>query len=129
LVNRTPLPYEPPRAALRACAEGLYPAEAAAELLISHASWLCRDDFRNGFVDAGTSITDGTTLMAAIDWPAAITALDEGGLPYAGQFAEDVTGPVGGQATGPGRQIGAHQDQSVAARSSSTDCPVSARPY
>jgi len=27
---------------------------------------------------------DGTTLMAAIDWPAAITTLDEGGLPASG---------------------------------------------
>jgi hypothetical protein len=35
-------------------------------------------------VDVGTSITDGTTLMAAIGWPAAITALDEGGLPASG---------------------------------------------
>jgi hypothetical protein len=44
---------------------------------------LCRD-FRDGFVDVGTSITDGNTAMAAIDWPAAITALDEGGLPASG---------------------------------------------
>lgn len=35
-------------------------------------------------MDVGTSITDGTALMAAIDWPAAITALDEGGLPASG---------------------------------------------
>jgi hypothetical protein len=83
--NGTPPPDEPPlAAALRACAHGLYPAEAAAEFLISHASWLCRDEFRNGFADVGTSITDGTTLMAAIDWSAAITALDEGGLPASG---------------------------------------------
>jgi hypothetical protein len=33
-------------------------------------------------VDIGTSITDGITAMAAIDWPAAIT--DEGGLPASG---------------------------------------------
>lgn len=84
-MNRTPPSDEPPlAAALRARAGGLYPAEAAADLLISHASWLCRDDFRDGFVDVGTSITDGTTLMAAIDWPAAITALDEGSLPASG---------------------------------------------
>jgi hypothetical protein len=64
----TPPRGKPPlAAALRACAGGLYPAEAAAELLISHASWLCRDDFRDGFVDVGTSIADGTTLMAAVD--------------------------------------------------------------
>jgi hypothetical protein len=49
-----------------------------------HPSWLCRDDFRNRFVNVGTSITDGTTLMAAIGWPAAITALHEGGLPSSG---------------------------------------------
>jgi hypothetical protein len=84
-MNRTPLPDEPPLAvALRACADGFYPAEAAAELLICHASWLCRDDFRDGYVDVGTSITDGITTMAAIDWPAAITALDNGGLPSSG---------------------------------------------
>jgi hypothetical protein len=79
--NGTPLPDEPPLAgALPACADGLYPAE----LLIRHSSWLCRDDFRDGFVGVGTSITDGTTLMAAIDWLAAITALNEGGLPVSG---------------------------------------------
>jgi hypothetical protein len=84
-MTRTPPPDDPPlAAALRACDAGFYPAEAAAELLISHASWLCRDDFRNGFVDTGTSVTDGTTLMASIDWPATITALDEGGLPNSG---------------------------------------------
>lgn len=43
-MNRTPQPDDPPLAApLRACAAGFYPAEAAAELLIAHASWLCRD--------------------------------------------------------------------------------------
>ncbi len=87
--NGTPPRDEPPLATALcacacACADGPYPAEAAAELLISHASWLCRDDFRDGYVDIGTSITDGTTAMAAIDWPAAITALDEGGLPASG---------------------------------------------
>jgi hypothetical protein len=81
-MTRTPPPDEPALAdALRACASGFYPAEAVAEFLISHASWLCRDD---AFVDVGTSLTDGTTLMAAIDWPTAITALDEGSLPASG---------------------------------------------
>ena len=32
----------------------------------------------------GTSITDGTTLMAWIDWDAAITALHDGQLPACG---------------------------------------------
>jgi len=44
-------------AALRACAVGLYPFEA------------------------GTSISDGTTLMADIGWDAVITALNSGELP------------------------------------------------
>ena len=65
-------------AALRACADGFHPAEAAVELLVCSAPWLHRDDFRNGYVHVGTS---GITLMAAIDWPAAIAALDHGGLP------------------------------------------------
>jgi len=68
-------------AALRACARGLYPAEAGIELLINHATWLRRDDFRDRFIYHGTSITDGLTKLAEIDWPAAITALDYGDLP------------------------------------------------
>jgi hypothetical protein len=83
--NRTPPPDGPPlAAALRACAGGLYPAEAAAELLIAHASWLCRDDFRDGYMSIGISITDGITAMAASAWPGAIAALDTGGPPCSG---------------------------------------------
>jgi hypothetical protein len=63
---------------------GFYPVEAVAELLICHASWLYRDDFCDGYVDVGTSITDGITTMAVIDWPTAIAALDNGGLPCSG---------------------------------------------
>lgn len=81
-MNRTPPPDDPPlTAALRTCASGFYPAEAAAELLICHATWLCRDDFCDGYVDVGTSINDGITTMAVIDWPAAIAALTTGCLP------------------------------------------------
>ena len=32
--------------ALRACASGIYAAEAATGMLIAHATWLDRDDFR-----------------------------------------------------------------------------------
>jgi hypothetical protein len=71
-------------AALRACASGFYPAEASTELLISHGSFLHRSDFTGRFIDTGTSITDGVTTMANIDWPAAITALDTGNLPCSG---------------------------------------------
>ena len=67
-------------AALRACAAGLYPAEAGVELLISHDCFLHRPDFA-GFIHTGTSITDGTPPMAGIDWAAAITALHAGQLP------------------------------------------------
>ena len=70
-------------AALRAHAAGLYPAEAGIELLISHDCFLHRDDFA-GFVHTATSITDGTTPMAQIDWDAAITALRAGQLPASG---------------------------------------------
>ena len=71
-------------AALRACAAGLYPLEAGTGLLIANATFLHRDDFTSRFVSAGTSINDGTTLMAAIDWDAAIVALHAGELPCSG---------------------------------------------
>jgi hypothetical protein len=70
-------------AALRAGAAGYYPAEAGTELLIRHDCFLHRCDFA-GFVHAGTSITDGVTEMAQIDWDAAISALHAGQLPVSG---------------------------------------------
>lgn len=80
-MDRTLPPDDPPlAAALRACADGFYPAEAAAELIICHATWLGREDFRDGYVHLGT----GPTTMAAIDWPTAIAAIDSGGLPCSG---------------------------------------------
>ena len=71
-------------AALRACAAGLYPLEAGTALLIANGTFLRRDDFTSRFIQHGTSISDGTTLMAAIDWDAAITALHAGELPCSG---------------------------------------------
>jgi hypothetical protein len=68
-------------AALRNCAAGLLPLEAGTELLISNGTFLHRDDFTNRFITCGTS---SGTPMAAIDWDAAITALDTGGLPCSG---------------------------------------------
>ena len=70
-------------AALRAHAAGLYPEEAGTELLIRHGGILHRHDF-SAFVHAGTSISDGTTLMAWIDWDAALSALHGGQLPVCG---------------------------------------------
>lgn len=62
--------------ALRAAASGLYALVAATGLIIAQQSWLGRVDFAR-FVhqDAG---------IAAIDWEAAIAALDAGELPSSG---------------------------------------------
>lgn len=73
-------PREPGLAsAVRAGAAGLYSLEAACDLVIS-AGWLHRDDF-NCFVSTVTSITDGVTELAHIDWQAAISSRDAGLLP------------------------------------------------
>jgi 8-oxo-dGTP diphosphatase len=69
----------PLAAGLRAHARGLYPAEAAAELLIDHGVWLRRDDLTARFVQHAQSPSH--TDMVIIDWPAVITALDTGDLP------------------------------------------------
>lgn len=69
-------------AALRAHAQGLYCLEAAVELLINHASWVRRDDFRR-FVRTAHALIDGTP-MAPVDWPETIAALDRGRLPCSG---------------------------------------------
>ena len=71
-------------AALRACANGIYPLEAGTELLIASGAFLHRHDFTSRFIEHGTSISDGTTPMADIDWEAAIIALHAGGLPCSG---------------------------------------------
>ena len=54
------------------------------ELLIRHGGFLHRDDFTS-FVSTGTSISDGTTLMAWIDWHAALSALHHGSCPPAAE--------------------------------------------
>jgi hypothetical protein len=71
-------------AALRACAAGLNPLEAGVALLTVNGTFLHRPDFTSRFITIATSISDGTTPMAAIDWDAAITALHAGGLPCSG---------------------------------------------
>jgi hypothetical protein len=70
--------------ALRACAAGIYPAEAGVGLLTGHDTWLHRRDFTGPFVHTGVSLTDRITAMAEVDWAAAITALDAGDLPCSG---------------------------------------------
>jgi hypothetical protein len=69
---------------LRACAAGLYPLEAGVALLTAEGTFLQRDDFTSRFIEHGTSIKDGTTPMAAIDWDAAATALHAGEIPCSG---------------------------------------------
>jgi hypothetical protein len=70
--------------ALHACAAGLYSLEAGVALLTAEGTFLRRDDFTSRFITTGTSISDGTTPMAAIDWDAAITALQTGEIPCSG---------------------------------------------
>jgi hypothetical protein len=71
-------------AALRACAAGFYPLEAGVALLAANGTFLHRPDFTGCFITTGTSISDGATLMAGVDWDAAITALHAGELPCSG---------------------------------------------
>jgi hypothetical protein len=50
-MNGILLPDEPPLATpLRACADGFYPAEATAELLIGHASCTCGEVLVNRYL-------------------------------------------------------------------------------
>ena len=70
--------------ALRAGACGIYPLEAGTGLLTDCGSWLHRDDFTSRFITTGTSISDGVTLLASIDWEAAVAALHAGELPASG---------------------------------------------
>ena len=73
-------PREPGLAgAVHAGAAGLYSLEAACDLVIS-AGWLHRDDF-TCFVSTVTSITDGATELAHIDWQSVISSRDAGLLP------------------------------------------------
>lgn len=65
--------------AVRAGAAGLYSLEAACDLIIG-TGWLHRDDF-SSFVSTVTSITDGVTELAHIDWQALIDSRDAGLLP------------------------------------------------
>src|ERR1039457_2190753 len=70
--------------ALRAGARGIHPLEAGTGLLIECGSWLHRDDFTSRFITAGTSISDGVTLLASLDWETAVTAFHAGELPASG---------------------------------------------
>jgi hypothetical protein len=70
--------------ALQACAAGILTAEAGTGLLIASGALLHRGDFTERFIHHGTSASEGATAMAAINWDAAITALNAGELPCSG---------------------------------------------
>lgn len=70
-------------AALRAHAAGVYSLQAAADLLISHATWLHRRDFTIPFIDTSCGPCPDTEL-SYVNWEAAVTALDTGNLPCSG---------------------------------------------
>jgi hypothetical protein len=61
----------------------LFSTEAAVELLIGHGSWLYREDFLEIAAEFGPGIAGGT-VMAAVDWEAAVAALEAGRLPCSG---------------------------------------------
>ena len=67
-------------AGLRSHARGLLAAEAAIELLVGHRLWLRRTDFIDDYVETVSTLR-GDIPMACVNWPAAITALDNGSLP------------------------------------------------
>jgi hypothetical protein len=67
--------------ALLACASGIRHLEAGTSLLIECDGWLHREDLTSRFITTDTSISDDATLLASIDWEAAITALQAGELP------------------------------------------------
>jgi hypothetical protein len=69
-------------AALRAQAAGLLCAVAAVELLIGHAVLLRRAGFVDRFVTVETDLgLVGGSVLAWVDWPAAVEALQTGQLP------------------------------------------------
>jgi hypothetical protein len=61
-------------------AAGIYALEAGTELIIGCGCWLRREDFTSRFITAVDGNDQGT-MLASIDWEAAIAALDAGELP------------------------------------------------
>jgi hypothetical protein len=83
-VNGCPAPQHPLARPLRACARGIYPDEAAIELLIGRGTFLGRDDFTRHITTGEHGRPGGKAVHAAINWTAAATALDAGTLPCSG---------------------------------------------
>src|SRR6266536_1191822 len=70
---------------LRARARGIYPDEAAIELLICHDTFLRRGDFTRHITTGEHDHRGNGAGHAAIDWAAAATALDAGRLVRTGR--------------------------------------------
>jgi hypothetical protein len=68
---------------MRAWAKGLLGAEAAVGLLIGHRAWLHREDFTGIAVESGRDSFTGS-VIASVDWEAAVAALETGALPCSG---------------------------------------------
>ena len=79
-----PAPHHPLARPRRACARGIYPDEAAIELLTGHGTSLDRDDSPRHITTGEHGRPGGEAAHAAIDWTAAATALDAGTLPCSG---------------------------------------------
>jgi hypothetical protein len=75
LPQENPVTTDNLTAARRDTITGSYTAAAGVALLTSKGTFLRRDDFTTRFIEHDTS---GGTPMAAIDWEAAITALNAG---------------------------------------------------
>jgi hypothetical protein len=78
------------------------PEEAGTELLTGHGGILHRDDFAR-FVHTGTSISDGTTLMARIDRDAALTPCMTGRSPSAAGNSASSSSPLASPKAFPSR--------------------------
>lgn len=88
LLAETPVHHKnpPPSLAeslLAGASGGLHTAQAATQLLIGHATWLARSDFRERFVHRHRRDA-ACEAIAVIDWAGAISALDAGELPCSG---------------------------------------------
>ncbi len=82
-MNSRPALQHPLVRSLRACARGIYPDEAAIELLIGHGTFLDRDDFTRHITTGEHGRPSGEAAHAAIDWTAA-APLAAGTLPCSG---------------------------------------------
>lgn len=75
----TAIPLPELRAMLRRWARGIYPGEAAVELLIAHDRWLRRRDFLTRCVFVCDRWDENDPVMAGLDWSQVAAAVDPAG--------------------------------------------------